>query len=63
MVSGYLMQELLSNMMQSSIIDEGDTKWLKMLAGETSSGYSSDSAAAMMIPMTIVKRETHLFTL
>ena len=46
MVSGYLMQELLSNMMQSCIIDEGDTKWLKMLAGETSSSYSSDSGSS-----------------
>ena len=28
------------------IIDEGDTKWLKMLAGETSSGDSSDSGSS-----------------
>ena len=28
------------------IIDEGDTKWLKMLAGETSSGDSGDSGSS-----------------
>jgi len=42
------------------VINEGDTKWLKMLAGETSSNIGDGNSD---IPMMIVERETDLFTL